>query len=349
MQIAQQGDRVLIHYEQRLQDGSVRSSRGRNPVEVTVGIDPPRLPGLGLRLAGLTPGQETKFTVPPEEAYGLVDPNRIHRWHRKRFPASETLKVGKLARFSDTHGRSRPVRILKLTASGVLVDTNHPFAGQSMDVTVRLISIANPHENCGAPHTATEIASSAKSGLGVANRVRKALGVDIIRQVTAFDVDAESLFHLQKAFPHWHIKRFDDTAMSSLVRNWQPGSADLLVVGVGKSVTEALGLCRFLSFCTTYSEDSRQEFTNAERETETGEGAARQDAPVLVLVPEGEESLVGAALEAGAHSCLMLPIHYKEVRRMLLRSREENQPGRHTLNLQHPQKEDRWRDEGGEG
>ena len=48
MQTAQSGDRVRIHYVKRFQDGSVVSSTGRAPVEMTVGTDHPRLPGLGL-------------------------------------------------------------------------------------------------------------------------------------------------------------------------------------------------------------------------------------------------------------------------------------------------------------
>jgi hypothetical protein len=45
----------------------------------------------------------------------------------------------------------------------------------------------------------------------------------------------------------------------------------------------------------------------------------------------------------------MLPIHAKDVARMLAHARVGNQPGRHTLNLEGAQDEDRWRDDGGEG
>jgi AmiR/NasT family two-component response regulator len=71
--------------------------------------------------------------------------------------------------------------------------------------------------------------------------------------------------------------------------------------------------------------------------------------PVLVLVSPGQEAFVRAALEAGAHSCLILPINAKEVASMLVRAGAGNQPGRHTLNLERAQSEDRWRDDGGQG
>ena len=68
MHTAQTGDRVQVHYVVRSPDGSARSSRGREPLELTVGIEHPRLPGLGLGLVGLAPGETAKLTVPPERA-----------------------------------------------------------------------------------------------------------------------------------------------------------------------------------------------------------------------------------------------------------------------------------------
>jgi FKBP-type peptidyl-prolyl cis-trans isomerase SlpA len=324
MRIAQQGDRVLVHYVKHLENGAVQTSRGRGPLEITIGIDNPRLPGLGLKLVGLAPGEETRLTVPPERAYGKPDPGRIHRWSRARFPAKTRLQVGQWVKFTDPKGHRRRVRILKLSPKGALVDTNHPFAGQWLNLEIELVAIY------GGP---------------LANRK---LDADRIRRVVAFDADAASLAALRKAFPHWEVQQFDDTCLNSLVRNWQPGAADLLVVGIGKNAAETLGLCRFLVFCTDYSEDSRREKGLPERHTDGDQGTVRIDAPLLVLVPRGEEALIKASLEAGAHSCLMLPIHFKDVRRMFARSKENNRPGRHTLNLQQPQREDAWRDGGGE-
>jgi len=45
----------------------------------------------------------------------------------------------------------------------------------------------------------------------------------------------------------------------------------------------------------------------------------------------------------------MLPINTKDVASMLVHAQAGNQPGRHTLDLEKAQTEDRWRDDGGEG
>jgi DNA-binding response OmpR family regulator len=144
-------------------------------------------------------------------------------------------------------------------------------------------------------------------------------------KLIAFDVDPESLTSLREALPGWDVEATDGATVGSLDRDWRPGAADLLVVGDHEDVARTLGLCRGLR-----------------------SQAGRAETPLLVLVPPAREALVRAALGAGADSCLVLPVHPKEVASMVARGRAGNQPGRHTLNLDHPQREDPWRDEGGE-
>lgn len=167
-------------------------------------------------------------------------------------------------------------------------------------------------------------------------------------RAVAFDVDPTSLASLREGLPGWEIDTINGASPGSLADNWYPGAADFLVVSAGDNASETLGLCRFLSFCTQYSREAREERAEALGPRKTLP-AFRPDAPLLVLVPPGQETLVGAALEAGARSCLVLPIHPKDVTSVLARARAGNQPGRHTLNLDQAQLEDRWRDDGGQG
>jgi FKBP-type peptidyl-prolyl cis-trans isomerase 2 len=141
MQTAQPGDRVQVHYIKRFQDGSKMSSRNRAPLEITVGVDHPRLPGLGLALVGLAPGTRTRVQVPPQQAYGLSESSRVHRWARERFPKDQPLPVGKWMKFENSQGRRRLVRILEVHDRMVVVDTNHRFAGQALDLEVELVGI----------------------------------------------------------------------------------------------------------------------------------------------------------------------------------------------------------------
>jgi FKBP-type peptidyl-prolyl cis-trans isomerase 2 len=141
MQTAQLGDRVQVHYVKHFQDGSTVSSRGRAPLEVTVGEGHSRLPGLGLALVGLAPGASTTVRVSAENAYGPTNAARVRRWARTRFPKDCPLAVGKRIPVLDRQGRPRLVRILETTGKMVVVDTNHRWAGQSLELEVELIGI----------------------------------------------------------------------------------------------------------------------------------------------------------------------------------------------------------------
>jgi hypothetical protein len=115
-------------------------------------------------------------------------------------------------------------------------------------------------------------------------------------------------------------------------------------------VAETLGLCRVLARFAAHAVGPRQGDAEALGLRKEPQNQARQKAaPLLVLVPPGRETLVGAAQEAGAHSCLMLPINAKDVASMVVHAQAGNHPGRHTLNLEAAQRDDRWRDDGGQG
>jgi len=140
MQTAQPGDRVQVHYVKRFQDGSRASSRRHAPLEVTVGVDHPRLPGLGLALVGLAPGASTTVRVPHQVPNAATDP-RIRRWSRTRFLQDLPLVVGQWVRVQDHQGRRRFVRILEVGEETVMVDTNHRSLGQSLELEVELVGI----------------------------------------------------------------------------------------------------------------------------------------------------------------------------------------------------------------
>lgn len=155
MQTAQQGDRVQVHYVKRFPDGSVASSRsrGRAPLELTIGIDHPRLPGVGPGLIGLAPGSHLTLTVPAE---ATSRPGRIRHLDPARFAAYQSLPVGKWVRILDRQGRRRPVRILEVRDRVVLVDTSAPRAGQAIELDVELVAIHAPEADGGLRGAAPE-------------------------------------------------------------------------------------------------------------------------------------------------------------------------------------------------
>jgi hypothetical protein len=166
----------------------------------------------------------------------------------------------------------------------------------------------------------------------------------------AFDVDTVSSASLRQALPGWQIDTVYGATVASLPCDWAPGPVDLLIVGVREDVAETWGLCRFLARSTSAVRESQRvavETTGLPKNLL--EVAQRAAVPLLLLLPSGQGVLVEAGLEAGANACLMLPINAKEVASMFVHAHAGNQPGRHTVNLERPQVEDRWRDDGGQG
>jgi hypothetical protein len=169
-------------------------------------------------------------------------------------------------------------------------------------------------------------------------------------KAVAFDLDAASLVSLRAALPEWEIEMLSGVTASSLTHDWSSGEADLLVLKAREDQAETLGLCRFLTMGGVFSTDAQggdQESWRLQGTCQDQPG--RENAPLLLLVPAGQESLVRAALEAGADTCLVLPVHAKAMASTLARLRQGNRPGRHTLNLEPAQIEERWRDDGGQG
>lgn len=169
-------------------------------------------------------------------------------------------------------------------------------------------------------------------------------------RVVAFDLDAASKVSLQEALPGWEIDVIHDAAAAPHPPIWNAPTTDLLVVTIGADTERSLALCRYLSGRSGFSNEGQNNKGNEERlNRNERDQAPRDGAPLLVLVLPGQEHLISAALQAGAQTCLVLPIRPNDVTTMIARARHGNQPGRHTLNLDQAQVEDRWRDDGGQG
>jgi len=143
MRTSQLGDHVRVHYVKRFSDGAVQSSRARGdaPLDLTVGSDHPRLPGLGAGLVGLAEGTSVTVTVPAEQAYGVTDPTRVRRVARTRFGGDQVLAAGRRVKMQVGPGRVRIVRVVEVKGRVVVVDTNHPRSGQVLELEVELVSI----------------------------------------------------------------------------------------------------------------------------------------------------------------------------------------------------------------
>ena len=147
MNTAKLGDRVRVQYLGLREDGSaIAPSRGRKVLEFTVGSKEV-MPGISLGVVGMAEGEQKRLTLQPKDAYGAVRPKLIKEVSRQRFPSRLELFVGKrLTATSVNSGRRRRVEVAELRPDTVVVDGNHPLAGEILEVELQLVSLAGQHD-----------------------------------------------------------------------------------------------------------------------------------------------------------------------------------------------------------
>ncbi len=97
--------------------------------------------GLEQALDGMFKGQSRSFVVPPELAYGEYDPEGVLEVERSDFPESEALAMGDQYMAESPDGDTLALTVLDVRADAVVVDTNHPLAGETLRFEVEVIDV----------------------------------------------------------------------------------------------------------------------------------------------------------------------------------------------------------------
>jgi len=136
---------VSLDYILRLDDKSEidRSAEG-SPLEYLHGYKN-IIPGLEKELNGMTVGDEKEVVVQPELGYGDRDPDSVVEYPRDSFPSSLNLEVGETVMMRDNeNGESHRAYISELHTDTVLLDFNHPLAGETLHFSVKIAGLREP-------------------------------------------------------------------------------------------------------------------------------------------------------------------------------------------------------------
>jgi peptidylprolyl isomerase len=142
MKQAQAGNTVLVHYKGTLTDGQLfDSSEGRDPLSFELGSGMV-IKGFDDGVTGMQVGDKKTIHIPNEEAYGPVNEAMIIEFPRNQIPADIPLEIGgTLNMHQEGNGQVMQVIVKQVTEEHVILDANHPLAGQDLVFELELVEI----------------------------------------------------------------------------------------------------------------------------------------------------------------------------------------------------------------
>jgi len=155
----EQGDRVRLGYVGRFEDGTVfgtsradvarehgllpdeRADAEPSPLSFTVGANEV-IAGLESAVVGMAVDETATVTVPPADAYGEHDPERVREYAPETFEAmvGAPPEIGDhVEAKNDLHGD-----VTAVTENAVQVDFNHELAGRTLVLDIEVLAVDSP-------------------------------------------------------------------------------------------------------------------------------------------------------------------------------------------------------------
>lgn len=141
MQQAKDGDNVKVHYHGRLRSGETfDSSDGRDPLEFTVGAGQ-MIKGFDEGVKGMQVGDKKTVEIGAGEAYGQREDANLIEFPKDQFPPDMKAEKGMQLMLSNDQGQQFPVVVAEVKESSVVLDANHPLAGQDLIFDIEMMEI----------------------------------------------------------------------------------------------------------------------------------------------------------------------------------------------------------------
>jgi FKBP-type peptidyl-prolyl cis-trans isomerase 2 len=134
-------DKVRVHYTGKLSNGQVfDSSEGRDPLEVQLGQGS-LIPGFEKGLLDMAPNEKKTVVIAKEEAYGEKRQELFHTIPKTDLPDEIKPEVNMALMATNPDGSERQLRVAEVNEKDIVVDANHPLAGEDLTFELQLVEI----------------------------------------------------------------------------------------------------------------------------------------------------------------------------------------------------------------
>jgi len=102
------------------------------------------LPSLERELTGRHESDMFDLVIYPEDAYGYANEELIQEMPREMFASLGEINIGMRVNIKGNDDQSQLVSITKIDDDAIIVDGNHPLAGQVLHFEVAIVTVREP-------------------------------------------------------------------------------------------------------------------------------------------------------------------------------------------------------------
>lgn len=139
--VIQEGTVILMSYSITDRDGRIVEARTpENPIQVLVGHGQ-ILNALEKKIIGETEGFKGGFFFSAKEAHGEYKKELVMEMAKSKFPKDVEVKKGMKFESQGPNGEVVPLHVIDVKGDKVLIDGNHPLAGEDLTFDVNILEV----------------------------------------------------------------------------------------------------------------------------------------------------------------------------------------------------------------
>ena len=133
---------VSVDYTLKLENGDIiDTTLGHLPMEIKAG-EGKFLQRFEDALLGMAINESKTITLSPSEGYGEKNPDAIHTFTKDEIPEGFAPEEGFVFTLNAPDGGEIPARVIHVDDEKIILDLNHPLAGENLIFDIQVVNIS---------------------------------------------------------------------------------------------------------------------------------------------------------------------------------------------------------------